>query len=120
MDQHNFPARAAVLSAIPADLHDRLHQYLTEHKDYRNGLYSHQSAAIQEALAGNDICLATSTASGKSLVFQTVACHLVLSDPGSLVIAIYPARALVQDQLQKWKEIARSSQTGIKSHQTLR
>lgn len=106
--QHTFPARSAVLSAIPANLHDRLRQYLTEHEYYRNGLYSHQSAAIQEALAGYDICLATSTASGKSLVFQTVACHMALIDPGSLAIAIYPARALVQDQLQKWKEITQS------------
>jgi len=73
---------------------------------FPNGLYSHQANAIESALEGRDVCLATTTASGKSAVFAALACHYALEDPLALTIAIYPARALVQDQLQKWQEFA--------------
>lgn len=50
------------------------------------------------------VCLATSTASGKSLVFIVVALHLLATAPNAKVLALYPARALIQDQLLKWEE----------------
>ncbi|MBW8879115.1 MAG: DEAD/DEAH box helicase, partial [Acidobacteria bacterium] len=68
------------------------------------GIYSHQAAGIQAALDGKDICLATPTASGKSLVFMAFAAHAVKSDKKAQVLALYPAKALIQDQLVKWKE----------------
>ncbi len=98
-----FSAREAVYAAVPADLHNNLRSELENR--FQNGLYSHQAAAINAALQGNNVCLATSTASGKSLVFQAFACHIALSDPNALTIAIYPARALVQDQFEKWKSL---------------
>jgi DEAD/DEAH box helicase domain-containing protein len=54
---------------------------------------------------GGDICLSTSTASGKSLVFMAVAVDLILRDQNSKVLAFYPARALIQDQIEKWEAI---------------
>ena len=50
------------------------------------------------------MCLATPTASGKSLVFMSVAAHCTLTDRFAKVLAIYPAKALIQDQLTKWEE----------------
>lgn len=67
------------------------------------GIYSHQAAGIQAALDGKDICLATPAASGKSLVFMSVAAHVLKNDPQARVLALYPARALIQDQLTKWQ-----------------
>ncbi|MBL9116684.1 MAG: DEAD/DEAH box helicase [Verrucomicrobiaceae bacterium] len=104
VEDHIYPKRDAVFAQVPKEIHPVLYQSLDA--TYRRGLYCHQAKAIDAVLAGEDVCLATSTASGKSLVFQSIACHLALSDPKTLVIAVYPARALVQDQLVKWRGIA--------------
>lgn len=100
----SIPGRSAAFLAPPASLSERVTSRLTE--VFPSGLYSHQSQSIETALDGRDVCLATSTASGKSTVFTSVACHLALADPTSLTLAIYPARALVQDQLEKWIRFA--------------
>jgi DEAD/DEAH box helicase domain-containing protein len=67
------------------------------------GLYRHQAAALQAFLDGSDVCLATSTASGKSLVFMAAATDLLLTDSRATVLALYPAKALIQDQIRKWR-----------------
>lgn len=54
-----------------------------------------------------NVCLATSTASGKSLAFMAVAGHLLASNPTARVLALYPARALVQDQIDRWQSFLR-------------
>jgi DEAD/DEAH box helicase domain-containing protein len=71
------------------------------------GLYAHQTQAIERVLHGDDVCLATATASGKSLVFQAAAADLLKRDGSARVIALYPAKALIQDQLSKWRSILR-------------
>ena len=69
------------------------------------GLYSHQAEAIGSALAGHDVCLSTSTASGKSLGFITVAADLLQREPDARVLALYPAKALIHDQQRKWRQL---------------
>lgn len=96
-----LPNRDAVSRDIPGRLAARLRQLL-EHT-FPDGLYSHQTEAIDGALDGRDICLATNTASGKTLVFMTAAANLLLQDRSARVLALYPARALIQDQRQKWE-----------------
>lgn len=98
----NLPGRDAEILAIPKSLHAAVGERLTA--AYAKGLYAHQALAIERSLAREDICLATPTASGKSLVFMSVAAHLTCSDRFAKVLAIYPARALIQDQLSKWHE----------------
>lgn len=94
-------SRPAVTLPVPAGLHADVRQRLETM--FPDGIYSHQAKALQSFLDGHDICLATSTASGKSLVFTAAACHRALSESRALVIAVYPARALVQDQHEKWQ-----------------
>ena len=100
-------ARAELEAREPhfATVPDRLEPTLTKHlkEAWPGGLYSHQTAALEAFLDGRDVCLATSTASGKSLVFMAAATHLLLTDSGSTVLALYPAKALIQDQIGKWK-----------------
>lgn len=93
--------RDAEFLPIPEALNHQVKRRLEE--QFPAGIYTHQGRAIQSSLNGNDVCLATSTASGKSTVFSSIACHKALEDPDALTLAIYPARALVQDQLEKWK-----------------
>ena len=88
---------------IPAVLDRRVVDTLKER--HPGGLYSHQSLALELTAGGADICLATSTASGKSLVFQTAALDLLLRDRFAKVVALYPAKALIQDQIEKWRSV---------------
>lgn len=99
----SIPPRPAVFESIPEGLDANVQRMLQE--EYPGGIYRHQASGIQSYLNGNDVCLATSTASGKSLVFAAAAADLLMGDPDALVIAIYPARALVQDQLSKWRQL---------------
>ena len=103
IDQHVLPGRDARLSPVPGCLHPAIRSQLETL--YPDGIYSHQAAAIEDSIKGRDVCVATSTASGKSLVYMAVAAHEVLSDPQARVLALYPARALIQDQLEKWSTL---------------
>lgn len=103
VDVAELPARQPRYQPVPDDLEAGVRAVLSA--KYPNGLYSHQAAAIHSALAGEDVCLATSTASGKSLVFMSVAADLLRRCPAAKVLALYPARALIQDQLEKWRSI---------------
>ncbi len=89
--------------AVPPVLNARVGQLVAA--NYPNGLYSHQTSAIESALAGEDVCLSTSTASGKSLVFISVAADFALRDRPAKTLALYPARALIQDQIDKWEAV---------------
>ncbi len=98
--QRTISGASSILEPIPSHLHSSVFQYLQQ--EYPYGLYAHQVASINLILHGHDVCLATSTASGKSLAFMSSAAHLLLENPEAKVLAIYPARALVEDQLGKW------------------
>jgi len=105
VERHTVPGRVASNRAIPSGLHASLWKTLA--RQYPQGLYAHQALAIEYALAGRDVCLATPTASGKSLAFMSAAAHAVLSDPSARVLALYPMKALIRDQLSKWKTFLR-------------
>lgn len=101
ISQHRTVAGAEpVFDPPPSTLNLRVRDLLRQH--FPKGLYSHQALAIRKILDGQDVCLATSTASGKSHAFMSVAAHRLLEDPYAKVLAMYPARALVRDQMDKW------------------
>lgn len=100
VDKTELPRREPRYLPVPARLDPPVRELLRS--KHRAGLYSHQAEAIEAALDGDDVCLATSTASGKSLVFIAVAADLLRRQPDARVLALYPARALIQDQIEKW------------------
>lgn len=100
--QVDLPARQPRYAQPPDNLHPLVKEFLNA--KFPQGLYSHQALAISAVLNGQDVCLSTSTASGKSAVFISAAGDFLKRDPHARVIAFYPVRALVQDQLEKWKE----------------
>jgi len=69
---------------------------------FPRGLYRHQAQAIQTGIAGTSFCIATPTASGKTAIFTSVVVDRLLKNPEERVIVLYPAKALIQDQLGKW------------------
>jgi DEAD/DEAH box helicase domain-containing protein len=101
-DRHEANPRVPQLRPIPAAMHRRVSEVLE--RGYPDGLYRHQAEAMSAAINGQDVVLATATASGKSLVFMSMAAHIVSGDATSRVLALYPAKALIQDQLMKWRD----------------
>ncbi len=70
-------------------------------------LYLHQAEAIRVLRRGEDIILATPTASGKSLAFQLPVLEALVKNPFSTALYIYPLKALANDQLNSlllWEE----------------
>ncbi len=63
-----------------------------------DSLYSHQLAAIDAALAGRHVVVATPTASGKSLCFHLPVLDAIAKDPSSSALFVYPTKALSRDQ----------------------
>ncbi|WP_154859423.1 DEAD/DEAH box helicase [Cyclobacterium xiamenense] len=71
-------------------------------------IFLHQYRAL-ELLRENDgqpnnVCLATSTSSGKSLVFYAQALEIIEKNPSAKILAIYPLKALGYQQEEKWKQ----------------
>ena len=105
VESFELPGSPARYAKIPAFLYEsQLGTHLTER--YSDGLWSHQSQALEALGRGDNVVISTGTASGKSLVFQAIALHKVINDPSSRMAVFYPLRALVADQLRGWKEMA--------------
>lgn len=64
--------------------------------------YSHQAAAIDaiRRRGQKHAIISTSTASGKSLIFNLPVLESMLSDPSSTALYLFPTKALAQDQLR--------------------
>jgi len=68
-------------------------------------LYSHQSEAIERILLGDDIVVATPTASGKSIIYSLpVVSDLFSSHPGHSLY-LFPLKALAHDQYKVLTEL---------------
>ena len=61
-------------------------------------LYSHQAEGIGKALDGDNVVVATPTASGKTLVYNVPVITTLLENPEAHALYIFPLKALVQDQ----------------------
>ena len=77
-------------------------------EEHKGRLWAHQAQALELLGRGKNVVVSTGTASGKSLIFQSIAMHKVLSDNSSRVIVFYPLKALIADQLRSWRRMAQS------------
>lgn len=77
-------------------------------QQFNSGLWTHQSEALEALGTGQNVVVSTGTASGKSLIFRALALHKILLNPESRVVVFYPLRALVEDQLRGWRDMARA------------
>lgn len=85
------PPQFRGLEEIP-ELDGRVVQALTASSVQQ--LYSHQFEAIQAILAGKNIVLSTSTASGKSLAYNVPMANMLLADPSATFIYMFPTKVL--------------------------
>jgi DEAD/DEAH box helicase domain-containing protein len=94
----SLPPRPANL-VEPPELHPELMAALS--KEGVERLYSHQREAYERVRAGENVVVATATASGKSLCYKIPALENALMSAASRALFIYPTKALAQDQLGK-------------------
>jgi DEAD/DEAH box helicase domain-containing protein len=100
--EHIAPRRA-VYGQLDAPLDLRLQEILDTHGLSR--FYSHQAKAINLIRRGKNVIVATFSASGKSLVYNTAVMQAILDEPGARALFLFPTKALAQDQLRKLKEL---------------
>jgi len=90
------PARAACHRNPAAPLPPRVAAFLE-----RSGLalYCHQAELLDRWHAGEDVVLATQTASGKSLAYNLAVGEVLSVDPEATALYLFPTKALARDQL---------------------
>lgn len=68
-------------------------------------LYSHQAKAINDLWQNRHVIVSTSTASGKSLIYQIPVIDALERDQDVKALYIFPTKALAQDQRKSLKTI---------------
>ena len=96
----SLPPREATLVKMP-DLEPKLAAALRGMGASR--LYSHQLEAYERVRRGENVVVATATASGKSLCYKIPAFQNALGKATRRAVFLYPTKALAQDQLGKIK-----------------
>jgi DEAD/DEAH box helicase domain-containing protein len=62
--------------------------------------YSHQAEAINHILEGKHLVISTSTASGKSVIYNLPILNTILDNNKATALYLFPTKALAQDQLR--------------------
>ena len=107
-ERFELPGRSARHAPIPRFLLDsRLGYELNRRfKGMEGKLWLHQAKALEALGRGENVVVSTGTASGKSLVFQSMAFHKTLLSPKSRTLVFYPLKALAADQMRGWQQMA--------------
>jgi DEAD/DEAH box helicase domain-containing protein len=103
------PGRSARTRSL--ELESRLESALAERGI--DELYDHQATAIEATRDGEDVVLATPTASGKSLAY-TVPAFEAAMDRGATTLYVAPQRALINDQEETLSDLAHGLGFGSK------
>lgn len=85
---------------LPAELVDIMGQ------EGAGRLYSHQARAMDLIRRGEDVLVATPTASGKSLIYNMPVIDKIMAEPASRAFYLFPLKALAQDQLRRLEIMA--------------
>ena len=92
--QH-IPKREAKYGTLNKPLRKRLQRWL----DINNiKLWGHQAEAINSIREGNNTVTVTSTASGKSLIYNLSVLQALFEDQKSTALYLFPTKALARDQ----------------------
>ena len=97
-------------AAIYGDLNFQLSQDIVDALYNTKGitqLYAHQAEAINNLHDRYHVVVATSTSSGKSLIYQIPVLHALERDHNTRAMYIFPTKALAQDQRRSLKEMMR-------------
>lgn len=91
-----LPARPAQTAPFPDFLDPRLVEALRGRGITQ--LYTHQRDAVEAVARGENICVVTPTASGKTLCYNIPVLQRLLENPNARALYLFPTKALSQDQ----------------------
>ncbi|MGZ6270043.1 MAG: DEAD/DEAH box helicase, partial [Candidatus Limnocylindrales bacterium] len=106
-----LPARGAVTTPLPDWLDPRIRAGLAERGIER--LYVHQAEAIESVRDGHDTVVVTPTASGKTLCYVLPVLQALAEDPSARALFLFPTKALGQDQVAEFGELARAAELTV-------
>lgn len=100
------PAQNAIFDRIPPGLSHKMRVFLEA--AFPDGLYQHQTQAVEALLAGLNVLVTTGTSSGKSLCYQLPILDTAIKDFSATSLLLFPTKALAEDQLKKMNALMRS------------
>ncbi len=99
---HRFVEPVAARHApIPETIHPSVAQLLAD-RGFTT-LYTHQADAINATMRGEDVIVATPTASGKTLCYQLPALSALADDREATALFLFPLKALARDQIESFR-----------------
>lgn len=98
-----LPPRPARYGGFPSALHPQLVEGLR--KRGIGDLYTHQTAAIEASARGENVCVVTPTASGKTLCYNLPVLNRLMENPKARALYLFPTKALSQDQVTELKDL---------------
>ena len=107
----HIPARAPEYGNHPEWLDPRIRNGLASRGIER--LYTHQADAVEAVHAGEDVVVVTPTASGKTLCYAVPVLQAIAEDPAARALFLFPTKALGQDQVAEFSELARAAGLSI-------
>ncbi|KAG1835727.1 DEAD H helicase [Suillus variegatus] len=96
-DRRTFKEKVAIEGLLAEPLSHTIQQALRESRNITS-LYYHQAAAINAIVQRKHVIVSTSTASGKSVIYQVPLLKFLEENSNATAILIYPTKALAQDQ----------------------
>lgn len=107
VERVEIPGRPERVAATPEPYNSGfLREWLTIKHGQADTVWNHQAVALNHINNGENVVVATGTASGKSLIFQLPIMRELLEGDG-VALVIYPLKALLSDQLSRWRQMAR-------------
>ncbi len=106
-----LPARPARYQPAPAGLDARIGAALASRGIH--ALYEHQAAAVEAALRGENVAVATPAASGKTFCYNLPVLQRLLSEPRARALYLFPTKALAHDQLAEVSALARLAELSL-------
>ncbi|KIK45797.1 hypothetical protein CY34DRAFT_777472 [Suillus luteus UH-Slu-Lm8-n1] len=97
VDRRTFEEKVAIEGSLAEPLSHTIQQALRESRNITS-LYYHQAAAINAIAQRKHVIVSTSTASGKSVIYQVPLLKFLEESSNATAVFIYPTKALAQDQ----------------------
>lgn len=114
MAWERIPARRAQTAEPATPLSPHIRQALTAHSI--TAFYRHQALAIDAVRRGENVVLATGTASGKTLAYNVPVLETLLAEPAAQALYIFPTKALAHDQVAEAASLISAGSLGIPVH----
>ena len=107
-----LPSRSGRYEDIPATLPAEVRAALTSRGI--TSLYSHQARCYEAVQRGEDLCVVTPTASGKTMCYNLPVLKTLLEEKESRALYLFPTKALSQDQQSALNDIVLGDDIPVK------